>query len=101
MLTSLKMKCAVKYLSLKCVSVLYMCGYTWTPKRGGQNYFASPIRKTRLLYGAGLNSPAQIRTGVKGSKGLYAWPLHSTNLIFSTGLPGLNSRKLDHIYNVM
>jgi hypothetical protein len=25
MLTSLKMKCAVKYLSLKCVSVLYMC----------------------------------------------------------------------------
>ena len=25
-------------------------------------------------------SPAQIRTGVKGSKGLYAWPLHSANL---------------------
>ncbi len=23
------------------------------------------------------SSPAQIRTGVKGSKGLYAWPLHS------------------------
>ena len=27
-------------------------------------------------------SPAQIRTGVKGSKGLYAWPLHSAELIF-------------------
>ena len=27
-------------------------------------------------------SPAQIRTGVKGSKGLYAWPLHSAEFIF-------------------
>ena len=34
-----------------------------------------------------LISPAQIRTGVKGSKGLYAWPLHSANYKFSTGLP--------------
>ena len=34
-------------------------------------------------------SPAQIRTGVKGSKGLYAWPLHSANLKFSTGLPDI------------
>lgn len=33
------------------------------------------------------NSPAQIRTGVKGSKGLYACPLHS---VFNnaTGLSG-------------
>src|SRR5918911_2355319 len=35
-------------------------------------------------------SPAQIRTGVKGSKGLYAWPLHSAEILFlyraSTGI---------------
>lgn len=39
------------------------------------------------------SSPAQIRTGVKGSKGPYAWPLHSAeNWIFSsTGLPGVTS----------
>ena len=29
------------------------------------------------LNGSKEYSPAQIRTGVKGSKGLYAWPLHS------------------------
>ncbi len=28
------------------------------------------------------SSPAQIRTGVKGSKGLYAWPLHSAEKLF-------------------
>jgi hypothetical protein len=28
-----------------------------------------------------LYSPAQIRTGVKGSKGLYAWPLQSAEKI--------------------
>jgi hypothetical protein len=28
------------------------------------------------------HSPAQIRTGVKGSKGLYAWPLHSAEYFF-------------------
>ena len=33
------------------------------------------------------NSPAQIRTGVKGSKGLYAWPLHSALVI----LPGFRA----------
>ena len=33
------------------------------------------------------HSPAQIRTGVKGSKGLYAWPLHSALVI----LPGFRA----------
>ena len=33
------------------------------------------------------NSPAQIRTGVKGSKGLYACPLHSALVI----LPGFRA----------
>ncbi len=33
------------------------------------------------------HSPAQIRTGVKGSKGLYAWPLHSAFVI----LPGFRA----------
>ena len=47
------------------------------------SYFA------KIIY----NSPAQIRTGVEGSKGPHAWPLHSAEkeIFSSTGLPGVNS----------
>jgi hypothetical protein len=39
------------------------------------------------------DSPAQIRTGVEGSKGPHAWPLHSAEkeIFSSTGLPGVTS----------
>ena len=47
------------------------------------NIFNNNIRKQEN----NTNSPAQIRTGVKGSKGLYAWPLHSALVI----LPGFRA----------
>jgi hypothetical protein len=45
------------------------------------------------------NSPAQIRTGVKGSKGPYAWPLHSAEKFSfsSTGLPGVISSIMTYL----
>gem|GEM_PF-3897321 len=47
-----------------------------------------------------INSPAQIRTGVKGSKGLYAWPLHlAMSKDTTTGLPGVICYNL-LLYNV-
>lgn len=67
--------------------------------RHGPEFFVSPMLDSSLFVfkfaaRTGVkNSPAQIRTGVKGSKGPYAWPLHSAeNWIFSsTGLPGVTS----------
>ena len=47
------------------------------------NYDSSKINKKNNCkdkFCGNYNSPAQIRTGVKGSKGLYACPLHSDNL---------------------
>ena len=40
-----------------------------------------------------IASPAQIRTGVKGSKGLYAWPLQSAEQTNPPpGFPGIFDR---------
>jgi hypothetical protein len=48
------------------------------------------------------NSPAQIRTGVKGSKGPYAWPLHSAEkeIFFLYRASGRNFNYLGHTYNL-
>jgi hypothetical protein len=49
------------------------------------------------------NSPAQIRTGVKGSKGPYAWPLHSAennNLIFLHRASGRIFTYFTRLYNL-
>jgi hypothetical protein len=48
------------------------------------------------------NSPAQIRTGVKGSKGPYAWPLHSAEKEFFLlyRASGRNFNYLGHTYNL-
>ena len=52
----------------------------------------------RKLY----DSPAQIRTGVKGSKGPYAWPLHSAEkeILFLYRASGRIFKYLGHTYNL-
>ena len=45
------------------------------------------LKRNSIHFLINRNSPAQIRTGVKGSKGLYAWPLHSALVI----LPGFRA----------
>jgi hypothetical protein len=50
----------------------------------------SKIERDEIEY-----SPAQIRTGVKGSKGLYAWPLHSA--VTKLTLPGFRALLIEDL----
>ena len=80
-----------------CVLVLVLLCRFWQLRMADGfllSYVSNRVYIFPLILERGhIASPAQIRTGVKGSKGLYAWPLQSAEQTNPPpGFPGIFDR---------